>query len=46
MEEHAQSHGQVTFSIRHAINLTVLILAINMYVLFSDIRVVCLNYCF
>lgn len=35
-EEPIQSCGQVPFSIRHAINQTVLISVINMYVLFSE----------
>lgn len=42
-EEPIQSHGQVAFSIRHAINQTVLISVINMYVLFSEMTAVVWN---
>lgn len=42
-EEPIQSHGQVPFSIRHAINQTVLISVINMYVLFSEMTAVLWN---
>lgn len=42
-EEPIQSCGQAPFSIRHAINQTVLISVINMYVLFSEMTAVVWN---